>query len=190
MASAAAMAGQETARYTRVAILLHWLIALLVALNLFLGFYYASFGEAARSWMMFFHKSIGLSVLALTLARLGWRIGHRPPPFDPVMKGWERGLAHLIHWSFYAALIALPLTGWMASSANDRPTDFFGIVTIPPLPVSRSEDAHDRFEEAHELLGLVTIGLILLHTAGALKHHFEGHRHLIGRMAPLLYRRR
>lgn len=190
MATPAAMIGQEAARYTAVAILLHWLIAVLVIANLFLGFYHDAFGQAARSWMMFFHKAIGLTVLALTLARLAWRLGHRPPPFDGAMKGWERGLAHLIHWSFYAALIALPLTGWMTSSSSDRPTDFFGIVTIPPLPVSRSEDAHDRFEEAHELLGLLTIGLILLHVAGALKHHLQGHRHLIGRMAPWLYRGR
>ena len=166
------MSGQEAAHYTRVAILLHWLIALLLLANLFLGFYHDSFGSTARSWMMFFHKSTGLTVLALTLARLAWRLGHRPPPLDLVMKGWERGLAHLIHWSFYALLVALPLTGWMTSSSSDRPTDFFGIVTVPPLPVSRSEEAHDLFEDAHERIGKVTIALVLLHVAGALKHHF------------------
>ena len=190
MATAAAMTGREGARYTRVAILLHWLIALLVAANLFLGFYYDGFGQAARSWMMSLHKSTGLTVLALTLARLAWRLGHRPPPFDPAMKGWERGLAHLIHWSFYAVLVALPLSGWMTSSSSDRPTDFFGIVTIPPLPVSRSEEAHELFEDWHELLGTITMALILLHVAGALKHQLQGHRHLMGRMAPWLYRRR
>ena len=188
MASAAAMTGEEAARYTRVAIILHWLIAALLIGNIVLGLYHDSFGKAATPWMMFFHKAIGLSVLALSLARLAWRLTHRPPAFDPVLKGWERGLAHFLHWLFYFMLIAIPLTGWLLSSSGGRATSFWGLFDIAPLPVPKS--SRDFYEGAHELLGKLMIGLVLLHVAGALKHHLEGHRHLIGRMAPWAYRGR
>lgn len=191
MATAAAMRGEEAARYTRVAIWLHWLIAALLIGNLLVGLYHDSFGRPAAAWLMWFHKATGLVVLALTVARLAWRLGHRPPAFDPVLKRWERGLAHAIHWLFYAMLIAIPLSGWLVASTGGRPfTSFFGLFDVPPLPVARSEESHELFEEVHELLGKAMIGLVLLHVAGAVKHHLEGHRHLIGRMAPWLYRSR
>ena len=190
MATAAAMSGQEAARYTTLAVALHWLIAALLLGNLFLGFGHEWFGKASEAWLMFFHKATGITVLALTLARLAWRLTHRPPPHDAALKRWEAGLAGLIHAAFYVALIAIPLTGWMLSSSSGRPTNYFGLFTIAPLPVPRSDDAHDLFEEAHELLAWLTLGLVALHVAGALKHHFQGHRHMIGRMAPWLYRGR
>ena len=183
MASAAAMTGEEAARYTRVAVALHWVIAALLIGNIALGLTYDSFGKAATPWTMFFHKSIGLSVLALSLARLVWRLTHRPPAHDEALKAWERRLASGLHWLFYFMMIAIPLTGWLLSSSSNRPTSFFGLVTIPPLPVSRSDGAHDLWEDLYEILGKAMIGLILLHVAGALKHHFGGHRHLLRRMS-------
>lgn len=182
MASAANPESLE--RYSAVAIWLHWIIALLLVTNLFLGFQHEAFGKPAEAWLMFYHKAIGISVFALTLFRLGWRLGHRPPPLDASVTPWERRLAHSIHALFYVALVAIPLTGWLLSSSSGRPTNWFGLFSIPPLPVSRSDDAHDLFEEAHELLAFLSIGLILLHLAGALKHHLQGHRHLIRRILP------
>ena len=182
------MTGEEAVRYTRTAIALHWIIAALLIGNIVLGLYHDSFGKAWTPWIMFVHKATGMTVLALSLARLAWRLTHRPPAFDPVLKGWERGLAHFIHWLFYAMLIAIPLSGWLLSSSSGRATNFWGLFDIGPLPVGRSN--HDFFEDAHELLGKAMIGLVLLHVAGALKHHFGGHRHLMGRMAPWLYRTR
>ena len=188
MATSAAMAGQEAARYTRVAIWLHWIIAALVATNLFLGFFHEDFGKAATPWLMFYHKSFGLTVLGLTLVRLLWRLTHRPPAFDPLMKRWEAWLAGLIHGLFYVALIAIPLSGWLLTSNDGRSTSFYGLFDLGPLPVSRGDDTHELLEEVHELLGWTMLGLMLLHVLGALKHHLGGHRHLIGRMAPWLYR--
>src|SRR5688500_14145507 len=86
---------QVQERYSRVAIWLHWIIAGLIIANLLLGFSHEEFGKAAERQIMWFHKSIGLTVLALTLGRLAWRLGHRPPAFDPVMKQWEMRLARL-----------------------------------------------------------------------------------------------
>jgi cytochrome b561 len=189
MASAAAVGAEEALRYSRVAMWLHWIIALLLIGNLFLGLFHEDFSKPVRTEMMFYHKAIGMTVLGLTLVRLAWRVMHRPPPFDPVLKRWEVGLARLIHALFYVLLLAIPLSGWILTSTSDRSTSFFGLFDIAPLPVSRARDVHELFEEAHEILGKVMIGLILLHVAGALKHHFDGHRQLMGRMAPWLYRR-
>lgn len=190
MASAADPGGQSAMLYSRTAMWLHWIIAALLISNLFLGLYHEDFGKAARPPMMFLHKATGMTILALSLARLLWRLGHRPPPFDAALRPWEALLARLTHWLFYVLMIAIPVTGWMLSSSSGRMTDFFGLFDIAPLPVSRSDAAHDLFEETHELLGKAMIGLILLHLAGALKHHLQGHRHLIGRMGPWLHRGR
>ena len=174
----------DPARYSRVAIWLHWIIAALIFLNLLLGFFHEDFEKPVRSAMMNVHKATGLTILLLTLARLGWRLGHRPPAFDPVMRPWEVSLARLIHGLFYLLLVALPLTGWLLVSTNGRATSWFGLFDVAPLPVARGDDLHDMFEDLHEYLGYTALVLIGLHVAGALKHHLDGHRHLIGRMAP------
>jgi cytochrome b561 len=191
MATAAALGGEEALRYSRVAMWLHWLIALAVAVNLLLGFFHEDFERPTRAAMMWYHKATGLTVLALTLARIGWRLGHRPPPFDAVLKKWEAGLAKLIHGLFYVALLAMPLSGWLVASTGRSPvTDFWGLIDVPPMPVGGGEDIHEAAEKIHELLAYSMLGLIALHLLGAAKHHFAGHRHLIGRMAPWLYRAR
>ena len=178
--------GAADARYSRVAIWLHWGTALLLLVNLALGFWYDAFGKPAAAWLMFFHKSIGISVLFLTCVRLAWRVSHRPPRFDDAMKGWETKLARFVHALFYLLLIALPATGWMFSSSWGRASPLFGLVEIAPLPVATSDAARSLFGNVHEVLAFLTIALILMHVAGALKHHLNGHRHLIGRMAPWL----
>lgn len=180
----ATLAAPDLARYSRVAVWLHWIIALLIVVNLLLGFFRGEFDKPVRAALMDVHKATGLTILLLSLARLGWRLGHRPPPFDSVMKAWERGVATLVHWLFYLLMVALPLTGWMIVSTNGRATSWFGLFEVAPLPVARGEDIHEFFEEAHELLAYGILVLLALHVGGALKHHFEGHRHLIGRMAP------
>lgn len=188
MASAADPRDSALLRYSRGAIWFHWLIAVLIIANLLLGLFHEDFGKAAEAEIMFFHKSTGLTILALSIARLLWRLLNRPPPFDPVLRPWEAILARIAHALFYVLMIGIPLTGWLLVSANDRPTSFFGLLDIGPLPFPRGKEAHEFWEEVHEIAGKVMIGLILLHVAGALKHHLEGHRHLVGRMAPWAYR--
>lgn len=185
----ATLASPDLARYSRVAVWLHWIIALLIVLNLLLGFYHEEFDRPVRSAMMNIHKATGLTILVLTLVRIAWRLGHRPPPFDPLMKRWEIGLARLVHWLFYALLIALPLSGWLVVSTSGRETSYFGLFEVAPLPVTREDDAHELMEEVHEYLAYSMLGLLALHVGGALKHHLGGHHHLIGRMAPWLGRR-
>lgn len=182
MASAAAMAGQEAARYTRVAVLLHWLIAALLVANLLVGFFHEDFDKPARAALMGFHKSTGIAILALSLARLAWRLSHRPPAQDAAMRGWERSLARLTHILFYVLLIGMPLTGWLMSSTGSRPVGlWYGLFDLPSLPAAK--ESHELWEESHELLGYGMLLLLVLHVGGALKHHFEGHRDMIRRMS-------
>ena len=189
MSDAAEIAGMEGVHYSRTAIAFHWTIAALILVNLTLGIIHDSFPKPVSATMIFYHKAIGITVLVLTLLRLGWRLIHRPPPFDAVMKKWETGLARTVHWLFYGLLVAIPATGWMLTSGGGKATSWFGLFSIPALPVSRSDDAHETFQAFHQYLAYSIIALLILHVAGALKHHFEGHGQIIGRMAPWLYRR-
>ncbi|RDE05833.1 cytochrome b [Sphingomonas aracearum] len=100
-------------RYTNVAIVLHWLIAAFILYNLASGL----LRPVLPRGFFVFHVSSGISILVLTLVRIGWRLTHRPPPFLP-MVGWERGLAHLVHFLLYLAMLLLPFSGWALVSAN------------------------------------------------------------------------
>jgi cytochrome b561 len=178
------------ARYSRGAMWFHWIIALLIIVNLFIGYFHEDFGRAAGGSLMFWHKSSGILILFLSLGRLGWRLSHRPPTFDPAMPKWEVMSAKAGHWSFYALMIALPLSGWLMSSTGTRPIPFFGLFTVPALPVGHGHDAHELWEQSHTIIGYAMLALLAMHIAGALKHVFEGHGHYVGRMAPWLVRAR
>lgn len=179
-----ATAAPDLARYSAVAIALHWIIAALIVLNLLLGFFFDEFERPLRTTLINLHKATGFTILVLTLARLAWRLGHRPPPFDAVMKRWEVAIARTVHWLFYLLLVVMPLSGWLVVSSSGRVTSWYGLFEVAPLPVSREEDVHEAFETLHKLLGYGMLALLALHVAGALRHHLQGHRHLIGRMAP------
>ncbi|HEX5183167.1 MAG TPA: cytochrome b [Allosphingosinicella sp.] len=180
----------NAAHYSRVAILLHWIIAILVLTNLYLGIFHEDMSKPVRASMLFYHKAIGLTVLALTLLRLAWRLGHRPPPYDAAMKRWEVGLARATHWTFYFMLIALPLSGWLLISTGGKPVSWFGLFNVPALPIARGDDAHDLWDTVHVFLGWTMLVLVALHILGALKHLLQGQRQILGRMAPFVYRAR
>lgn len=161
-------------RYSGIAILFHWTIAALVLVNLWIGLIGGSMPA---------HKAIGITVLVLTLGRIGWRLGHRPPPLPSGTPGWERMAAHATHLLFYLLLIVLPLSGWaMVSRAKRNPLDWFGLFPIPylPIPPSLAHLGH----EAHELLGFAMLGLVVLHVAAALRHHFLLRDGVLLRMLP------
>lgn len=184
MATAAAIGSLDRARYSRVAIALHWTIALLILVNLALGLLHEDFHKPVRASMMFYHKAIGLAVLALMLVRLGWRLTHRPPPYDAAMTPWELVLARATHWLFYILLLVLPASGWLLVSTGGRATSLFGLFDVPALPVSHGDSAHDLYETLHVVFGWTMLVLVALHVAGALKHQLQGHRQIFARMAP------
>ena len=125
----------RTDRYTRVAIAFHWVIAALIVFNLWLGLAHDSL---PRDWqVMPVHKSVGLTVLVLTLARIAWRLAHPAPPLPADLQPWERIAANASHFLLYAFMLAMPLTGWMmVSGPKRRPLEWFFQFDVPYLPVS------------------------------------------------------
>lgn len=173
--------------YSSVAIALHWTIAALILGNIAGGLLHDSFGEEAGRAIMAVHKSIGLTVLALSLFRLGWRIAHGFPRFPDSTPTWDAALARGTQVIFYFMMIAVPLAGWAMVSAGPRPLSYFGLFDWPKLPVGKAlaGTAH----EAHEVLALTTLALVALHVAGALKHQFVDRDDVLHRMLPWVRRR-
>jgi cytochrome b561 len=179
--------------YPAVAIWLHWIIAAAIIAQVVL----AGRMEGPRTPETFavtqLHKSIGITILLLSLARLGWRLIHRPPPLPATLKPWQRTLARTSHVGFYVIMIGMPLTGWAMVSASSfaRPILLFGVVPWPLLPGVRGlqpslrEAVHDVTEFGHHGLIKVFYVLIALHVAGALKHQlFSRDEPVLARMAP------
>lgn len=176
-------------RYTRGAIWLHWTIALLVLVNLAIGLLHDSLLEGVAGAIAL-HKSIGLSVLLLTLCRIAWRLAHRPPPLPDGLARWERAGARATHAAFYALLLALPLSGWAMGSAGREarwPTRWFGLFDVPHLPVSVG--VAEAGDAAHLVLGYLMAALVVLHVAAALRHHLVLRDAVLARMLPGVARR-
>lgn len=167
-------------RYDSVARALHWLMALLVLLNLAVGFLRDGL-EPVLGNLMPLHKSIGLTVLALTLVRIGWRLGHRPPALRG-LPGWEIGLAHLTQFLLYGLMLLLPLSGWLMSSAGNRPLEWFGLFDVPKFAVTRDDAVVGLSRAGHGPMGWAMLVLALLHIAAALRHHFVLRNGILRRM--------
>lgn len=179
----------RTDRYTRGAIWLHWIVAALVLVNLAIGLLHDSVLDGVRGAIPL-HKSIGFTVLVLTLGRIGWRLAHRPPPLPSALSRWERTGARATHAAFYALLLAMPLSGWAMGSAGREaryPTRWFGLFDVPHLPVSAANA--EAGDSAHLVLGYLMAALVVLHVAAALRHHFLLRDGVLARMAPVLARR-
>ena len=169
--------------YSRTAIALHWIIAALIVGNVAGALLADALGPPAAGAIMAVHKSFGLTVLGLSLVRLGWRVAHGFTRFPDATSGWDAVAARATHVAFYGLMIAVPLAGWAMMSAGTRPLAWFGI-PFPKLPVSKALGgvAHD----AHEILAFATVGLLVLHVAGALKHHLIDRDDVLARMLPLV----
>lgn len=174
--------------YSRVAIWLHWIIAALIIANITIGLLNEDMAREARRFWMGQHFAIGLSVLILSIARVGWRLANPAPPLLRDYAAWERVLARVTHTLFYLLIIGLPLLGWLAISTgrNGGSVDMWGLFSMPGLPVGADESAHKSLEQIHGLLGKVMLGLIVLHILGALKHQFLDRDSTLARMIPLL----
>ncbi len=189
-------------RYSTVAIVLHWTIALLILGQIAGGLYVDDLPREtdAQKRQVFellqLHKSFGVTILLLSLARLGWRLTHRAPPLPAEMAGWERFAARATHSGFYVLMIGVPLLGWAMVSASPLqvPTMLFGQVPWPHLP--GFEGIEDRravsgaLHELHEYGAFTILGLFALHVAAALKHHFINRDDVLARMLPLVRQRR
>ena len=168
---------------------LHWVIAALVIGQVLLIMAHdATDGPMSRSFVNL-HKSDGLLILVLTLARIGWRVANPALPLPDAMPRWQKIFARTTHVLFYVVLLALPLTGWMASSAAGRAIEWFGLFNWPLLPVGGGREAARSLMGVHALVVKGLYVLIALHVAGALKHHFIDRDNVLHRMIPIIPRR-
>ena len=177
-------------RYDNVAIALHWTIALLMICMLALGFFMGGFPPPLRFTAIDLHKATGITVLGLSAFRLVWRLLN-PPPLLPetTVPARRRPLVHLVHWSLYALMILMPLTGWLFTSAGAKyPIHYYGLGDIPFLPMPADEALRKMLgadaRQLHTIFGYAALVLIAGHIGAALWHQCVRQDGLLKRMWP------
>ena len=197
--SAAHESRREGGRYSAVSILLHWTIAALILTQIPLGWRMSDLPYGQAKFELFqLHKSIGITILALSLARLAWRLTHPAPPLPDHMARWEKVFARATHVGFYVVMIATPLGGWVLVSASSLniPTLIWDVIPLPHLPgfadmpTGQREAISERVRAGHSALAWFALALLVLHVAGALKHHFLNRDTVLWRMLPIVPRPR
>ena len=175
-------------RYSSVSIGLHWLIAALLIGQVILGMRFGDMPRGpAKGEVFALHMSLGVTILLLSLARLGWRLSHPAPPLPSHYKAWERILARATHVLFYVVMIGMPLTGWIMTSAGDRPLpELWGVIPWPKLPVGGG--LAEPASGFHHRGPWIFWTLLALHVAGALKHQLLDRDGTLWRMLPLVPR--
>lgn len=174
----------STTRYTTTAIALHWLVALLIFAAFPLGVYVADLAfSPLKLKLLSYHKWLGVTISLLTVARLAWRATHTPPPLPQTIPLWQQRAAHVLHHLLYVLLLAIPLSGWLMSSAKGFPVVYLGLVQLPDL-VGKNAELGDLLKAVHAALNYGLLALLGLHIAAALKHHFIDRDATLRRMLP------
>ncbi len=178
----------STTGYTSTAKLLHWLVASLVVVQIVL----ANLAERAEdaddlvSELALFanHRSVGITILALIIIRLLWRWRNPPPPLPDTVPKWQLMASRVSHYSLYAILLVMPISGWLMTSAADVSVSWFGLVDLPDF-VSPDHERHEFFEGIHELLATLLFVIASLHILAALKHRLFDKDGVLQRMLPV-----
>jgi len=161
---------------------LHWLVAIGIALLLFLGLLQAGMERGPeKTELRALHASIALIVLVLMTLRLLWRLANRVPAHPQGIPGWQKAMATIVHWAIYAAVFVQLVSGPMTIATNGSPVSFFGLFGIT-LPVEKNEDSHHIWEEIHEFSWKIIVGLLIVHVVGALYNHFVLRNDVLRRM--------
>jgi len=167
--------------YGIVTIALHWIIALLIIGLLIVGIYMVRIPISLAKLRLYgWHKEYGLLVLALAIVRMAWRFANITPLLSELAV-WERITARTVHWIFYLFMFAMPITGWLVTSAAGLPVSFFRLFVLPNL-ISPDQTMMPLYQEIHAWLGYGLIAIICLHIAAALKHHFINKDNILRRM--------
>jgi cytochrome b561 len=171
-------------RYSPPAIGLHWLIAVLIFSGYSLGLFMVALPVSAEKLRYFsFHKWIGVSVFLLALLRVLWRATHQPPAL-PEGARWEHAAAHFTHWALYGLMLAIPLSGWLHSSAAGYTTVYFGVLPLPDL-LQKNLPLSEQLGAVHGWLNYALIALLLGHAGAAILHHVARRDGVLARMLPL-----
>ena len=172
------------ARYTRTAIALHWLMAMLIFAIFPLGIYMHDLPLSPGKLQLYsYHKWIGVTVFALVLLRLLWRASHTPPPLPYTVPRWQQLASQGVHAALYGLMLAVPVSGWLMSSAKGFKTVWFGVLPLPDL-LEKNKALGETLSAVHEALAAGFALLILMHIAAALKHHFVERDDVLRRMLP------
>lgn len=173
-----------TPHYTVTAKALHWLMALLLIGLLALGFYMHDLPLSPEKLQLYaWHKWAGVTAFLLVWFRLAWRLTHRPPVLPETMPVTLQWAAHLGHLALYLMMIAIPLSGWLMSSAKGFQTVWFGVLPIPDL-LGKDKELGDLLQGVHKCLNFLFIAVLAGHVAAALKHHFIDRDDILTRMLP------
>jgi cytochrome b561 len=178
--------GRSTAgaRYTSVAIVLHWLIAAVIACTFGLGLYMADLPASPIKLRLYsYHKWIGVTIFMLVVFRLLWRLTHRAPAPPPHTPRWQRVAAAGSHLLLYVLTLIIPLSGWLFSSASGFKVVYLGKIPLPDL-VGKDKLLAEQLQLTHELLNYFLAVVVLLHVAAALKHHWVDRDDVLKRMLP------
>ena len=171
-------------QYTATAKSLHWLMAVMLFGLLALGLYMTDLPLSPEKLKLYsWHKWAGVTVFLLLLFRLLWRIKNPPPPLPESMPKALQLVAHAGHFGLYALMFAIPLSGWLMSSAKGFQTVYFGVLPIPDL-IEKNKELGHLLAEVHETLSWLFIILLVGHIAAALKHHFIDKDDILIRMLP------
>ena len=174
----------NTIRYTPPARLLHWLMAALLIGLLALGFYMSDLPLSPEKLQLYaWHKWAGVTAFILLAIRLLWRATPRPPALPASMSAAAQRMAHLGHLALYGLMIAIPLSGWLMSSAKGFQTVYFGVLPIPDL-LAKNPELGELLATLHGGLNLLLALTVLGHAAAALKHHFVDKDDVLRRMLP------
>ena len=158
-------------RYSRVAVLLHWVLGFALIAIFGVGLYMADLPFSPQRLKLYnWHKWAGVSILLLSAMRLAWRLTHRPPPLVATLSAAQRTLAHAGHALLYALMVVIPLTGWLMSSAKGVQTVWFGVWPIPDL-LGRDKALGELLQLVHAQLNTVLMLALAGHVAAALWHH-------------------
>ena len=171
-------------RYTSTAKALHWLMTLLFFGLLALGFYMHDLPLSPEKLKLYsWHKWAGVTAFLLVWLRLLWRVTHRPPALPASMSRQMQLVAHAGHGLLYVLMIAIPLSGWLMSSAKGFQTVWFGVLPIPDL-LGKNKEIGDLLQTVHMSLNLLFVTVIAGHIGAALKHHYIDRDDILTRMLP------
>jgi cytochrome b561 len=175
---------QTSSRYTTVAIVLHWFLAVAIVAGFVIGLQMSDEPVTpARVRWINYHKWIGITILALSVLRLLWRWRHQPPVLPASIRGWQRHASRWGHRALYLFFFIVPLAGWAYSSADGFHVVYLGLIRLPDL-APKDKALADLLIDVHATLAWTLAVLVGVHVAAALKHHFIDKDGLLRRMWP------
>jgi cytochrome b561 len=176
--------GRTAIRYGRTAAGLHWLTAAAVLGMIGVGLWMVGLPIGRQKLVVYgWHKWIGLAIMVLTIVRLVWRWTHAPPPLPDRLARWEQQAAPFVHGLLYALLLAMPLSGWLMTSAAGLPVFWFGLFQVPDL-VDRDPALFDLFRGIHHWLSRALIVLLVIHIGAVVRHDVLRRDGVLRRMWP------